>query len=192
MKNIEQELKLMLDEREYRIIYEYAKTAPQLQTNFYFGYPSMDKETMVRIRQKGNVFVLCYKRRMAEIDNVMVCDEREIELAPDVAQKMLKNGISSSQLKQLFNVDLEDVHCLGSMETYRSKFQLNEWTLELDRNVYFDKVDYELECENNDVVALNKLKDYLYYKFGVVAKPSTPKSLRFMLVYSAQNGFTSR
>ena len=66
------------------------------------------------------------------------------------------------------------------METYRSKFQLNEWTLELDRNVYFDRIDYELECEDRDVVALNKLKDYLYYKFGVVAKPSSPKVQRFM------------
>ena len=180
MKNIEQELKLALDEREYRIIYEYAKTAPVLQTNYYFGYPSMSKEVMVRIRQKSNVFVLCYKHRMSQIDSVLVSDEREIELAPEVAQKMLKNGIRADQLKQLFNVDLADVHCLGSMETYRSKFQLNEWTLELDRNVYFDRIDYELECEDRDVVALNKLKDYLYYKFGVVAKPSAPKVQRFL------------
>lgn len=180
MKNIEQELKLALDEREYRILYEYAKTAPMLQTNYYFGYPSMSKEVMVRIRQKGKVFVLCYKRRMSQIDGVLVSDEREIELASEVAQKMLKNGIGSGQLKQLFNVDLMDVHCLGSMETYRSKFQLEQWLLELDRNVYFDKVDYELECEHNDVVELNKLKNYLYYKFGVVVKPSAPKVQRFM------------
>lgn len=180
MKNIEQELKLMLDEREYGILYEQANVTPQLQTNYYFGYPSMSRETMVRIRQKGNVFVLCYKRRMSHADGVMVSDEHELELAPAVAQKMLKEGISSDKIKQLFGVVLDDVHCLGCMDTYRAKFKLDEWTLELDKNVYYDHVDYELECEDNDVVALNKLKSYLYYKFGVVIKPALPKVQRFM------------
>ncbi|MCH5152391.1 MAG: CYTH domain-containing protein [Clostridiales bacterium] len=183
MKNIEQELKLSLDEREYRILYEQANVKPQLQTNYYFGYPSMSKEVMVRIRQKGSVFVLCYKRRMSQIDGVTVCDEHEIELAPTVAQKMLRNGINSDQLKQLFGVVLDDMRCLGSMDTYRTKFTLNEWVLELDKNVYFDQVDYELECEHNDVVALNKLKNYLYYKFGVVIKPAIPKVQRFLLAH---------
>ena len=180
MRNIEQELKLLLDEREYLIIYEQAKVEPQLQTNYYFGYPGMDKQIMVRIRQKSNRFILCYKRRMSQIDAVTVCDEREIDLSSEVAGNMLKNGISADILKQLFGVDLEDMFCLGSMDTYRAKFQLNEWTLELDKNVYFDHVDYELECEDKDVVSLNKLKNYLYYKYGIVIKPASPKVQRFM------------
>ena len=180
MKNIEQELKLYLDEREYLIIYERANVTPQLQTNYYFGYQTMDREIMVRIRQKEGGFVLCYKRRMSQIDGVMVCDEREKELTIEDAQRMLRYGIQSEELKQLFGVDLEDMNCLGSMDTYRAKFQLNEWTLELDKNVYFDCVDYELECEDRDVVSLNKLKNYLYYKFGVVIKPASPKVQRFM------------
>ena len=180
MKNIEQELKLSLDEREYNIIFQQAKVEPQLQTNYYFWYPSMDKQIMVRIRQKADVYVLCYKRRMSQIDGVTVCDEREIELAQEVAQKMLNNGIPAEKIKQLFDVNLDDMHCLGSMKTYRAKFQLNEWTLELDKNIYFDRVDYELECEHKDVVSLNKLKNYLYYKFGVVIKPANPKVQRFM------------
>ena len=170
----------MLDEREYRIILEQAKVEPQLQTNYYFGYPNLSKDTMVRIRQKAGVFVLCYKCRMSHTDGVLVSDEREIELAPDVAQKMLKNGIDSDKIKQLFGVQLDDMHCIGSMDTYRAKFMLNEWTLELDKNVYFDCIDYELECEHNDVVQLNKLKNYLYYKFGIVIKPAVPKVQRFM------------
>ena len=180
MKQLEQELKLSLDEREYNIIYEQANVTPQLQTNFYFGYPTLDKEIMVRIREKEGVNVLCYKRRMSQIDGVTVCDEREIELAPQVAQRMLTRGIRADELKQLFAVDLDDMYCLGSMSTYRAKFKLNEWVLELDKNVYFDRVDYELECEDRDVVALNKLKNYLYYKFGVVIKPASPKVQRFM------------
>ena len=180
MKNIEQELKLNLDAREYRILCEQANVTPQLQRNYYFGYPSMDKEIMVRIRQKADTFVLCYKRRMSQIDGVIVCDEREQVLTPGIAQTMLRNCIPSEQMKLFFDVDLEDLYCLGSMDTYRTKFQLNEWMLELDKNVYFDLTDYELECEDKDVVSLNKLKNYLYYKFGVVIKPAKPKVQRFM------------
>ena len=180
MKNIEQELKLALDEREYNIIFDRANVTPQLQTNYYFGCPSMDKETMVRIRQKADGFTLCYKRRMSQIDSVLVCDEREQALTVEQATQMLKNGIPSEYMKQVFAVNVDDLHCLGSMDTYRAKFQLNEWTLELDKNVYCDCVDYELECEDRDVVSLNKLKNYLYYKFGVVIKPVAPKVQRFL------------
>ena len=180
MKNIEQELKLVLDEREYRIIFEQTDVTPQLQRNFYFGCPSMDREMMVRIRQKANAFELCYKRRLSQIDGVMVSDEREIDLTPQVAQRMLTSGIRQEELKQLFGLDLDNVYCLGIMDTYRAKFKLNEWTLELDKNVYVDRVDYELECEDKDVSSLNKLKNYLYYKFGVVVRPAIPKVQRFM------------
>ena len=180
MKNIEQELKLALDEREYNIIFDKANATPQLQTNYYFGYPAMDKETMVRIRQKADGFTLCYKHRMSQIDSVLVSDEREQMLTAELAGQMLRCGISSEQMKQFFDVKIDDLHCLGSMDTYRAKFQLNEWTLELDKNVYCDRVDYELECEDRDVVSLNKLKNYLYYKFGVVIKPAAPKVQRFL------------
>lgn len=46
MKNFEQELKLQLDEREYNILADYAKTEPQLQTNYYFCYPDMPADVI--------------------------------------------------------------------------------------------------------------------------------------------------
>ena len=179
MRNIEQELKLFLDEREYRILSEQAGALPQLQTNFYFGCQTMGKETMVRIRQKAGSYLLCYKHRMSQTEGVTVCDERESDVTPEDAKRMLTSGIRSDELRQLLGVELDDVYCLGSMDTYRAKFQLQEWTIELDKNVYLGRVDYELECENNDMGSLNKLKNYLYYKFGVVIKPASPKVQRF-------------
>ena len=181
MKNIEQELKLFLDEREYDILLKQAKVEPILQTNYYFGYRGMSKEKMVRIREKQGVYLLCYKERMSQIDGITVCDERECELATDLARRFLKQGIRQSELKSIFNVDVvDDLTCLGSMDTYRAKFQLSEWTLELDKNVFLDKVDYELECEHRDVVALAKLKNFLYYAYGIVINPATPKVERFV------------
>ncbi|MCH5152120.1 MAG: CYTH domain-containing protein [Clostridiales bacterium] len=181
MKNIEQELKLFLDEREYNILLEQSKVKPTLQINYYFGYRGMSKEKMVRIREKLGVYVLCYKERLSQIEGVTVCDEREMELEFDAACRFIDNGIRQDELKNLLSVDVgDDLVCLGNMETYRAKFQLAEWTLELDKNVYFDKTDYEVECEHRDVVALSKLKNYLYYAFGIVINPATPKVERFM------------
>ena len=180
MKNIEQELKLFLDEREYNILLEQSKVNPTLQINYYFGYRGMSKEKMVRIREKLGRYILCYKERLSQIDGVMVCDEHECELSFDVACRFIDNGIRQDELKNILNVDVgDDLVCLGSMETYRAKFQLMEWNLELDKNVYLNETDYELECEHRDVVALSKLKNYLYYAFGVVINPATPKIERF-------------
>ena len=169
-----------MDEREYKIILEEANVEPQLQKNYYFGSPFIDREIMVRIRQKAASFTLCYKRRMAQMESVTVCDEYETELSQEEALRMLENGISARELKQFFGVDLDNMRHIGSMDTYRAKFKLEEWTLELDKNVYLDRVDYELECEDRDVAALNKLKNYLYYKFGTIIKPASPKVQRFL------------
>ena len=185
MKNIEQELKLLLDEREYNILLEQAKVTPILQTNYYFGYHGMSKDKMVRIREKQGVFLLCYKERMSQIDGVMVSNERECEIVPNVACRLLKEGIRQSELENILGVDSgDDLTCFGSMDTYRAKFPLAEWTLELDKNVYLDKVDYELECEHNDVVSLSKLRNYLFYAYGIVIRPATAKVQRF---YTALN-----
>jgi len=55
--------------------------------------------------------------------------------------------------------------------------------LELDKNEYLGTTDYELECEDNDIESLNRLKNYLYYTFGISFKPSLPKSERFFEKY---------
>ena len=53
MKNIEQELKMRLDEREYDILLQKSDERPVLQTNYYFASDEIASDVMVRIRQKG-------------------------------------------------------------------------------------------------------------------------------------------
>lgn len=181
MKNIEQELKLLLDEREYELLSRQTTVEPQLQTNYYFAYPNMPQDVMVRIRNKNGVFLLCYKHRMYQSVGITVCDERECELAPEYANTMLDRGITSDELDSILNVDFDkDLTLLGSMDTYRTKFQMRDWTLELDKNLYLGQVDYELECEHRDVASLNALKNYLNFAFGVSIRPSSAKVERFL------------
>ena len=180
MKNIEQELKLQLTEREYRLLSDVACAEPRLQSNFYFVCPAMPRDAMVRIREKGDVYVLGYKRRLSVRDSVSVCDERECELSAEHANYILDRGVTADEMRKLLQVRVEaPLRLAGRLDTYRTVFEINGWTLELDKNVYLGVTDYELECENNDVSELAKLKNYLFYTYGVPERPSKPKSERF-------------
>ena len=181
MRNLEQELKLRLDEREYGILSQLTQAEPQLQINYYFAYRQMPRDEMVRVRKKGDAYTLCYKKRLADIDGVNVCDERESKLETVHAQYILTRGLTVDEMRKLCGVAVpEQLRLLGSMETFRTRFVWNEWTLELDKNVYLGATDYELESENGDASRLDGLKNRLYYDFGIRSKPSLPKIERFL------------
>ena len=189
MKNIEQELKMALSEREYNILLDVAKVEPQLQTNYYFRCKAMPDDLMVRLRKKGEEYILCYKRRLSLHNGVAVCDERECEVSATFADSLCSRGITQAELKTLLGVDFlkelqadlpKSLQMVGSMDTYRAKFKIEDWTLELDKNEYLGKVDYELECENLYVEQLEKLKNYLFYAYGIIFRQSLPKVERFL------------
>lgn len=179
MKNLEQELKLQLDKREYDILSGVSDKEPKLQTNFYFVYDGMSRDVMVRLR-KGDGFKLCYKRRLSETEGVSVCDERECLVSDEHAGYILQRGVTVDEMRKLLDVTVSvPLRLAGKLETYRTEFLLQNWRLELDKNLYLGITDYELECENNDVAELKKLQNHLYYTYGVLAKPSRPKLERF-------------
>ena len=186
MKNIEQELKMALNEREYNILLGVAHVEPQLQTNYYFRYKGMPKDMMIRLRKKGEQYLLCYKRQLSHSYGIAVSDERECEVSAEFAQSMVSRGITQSEVERLLGVDVQkDLSCIGSMDTYRAKFNIEQWTLELDKNEYTGRVDYELECENLYVEQLEKLKNYLFYAYGIIFRQSKPKIQRFLEAWLA-------
>ena len=180
MRNLEQELKLTLTEREYGILARLTSVQPQLQVNYYFSSRDLGTDVMVRIREKGDCFTLCYKKRLQDADGVMVSDERECEVTADFAKTLIGRGIYPKEINDMLGTDLyEALVCVGELQTYRTKFNLQEWTLELDQNSYLGITDYELECECDQIQSLNKLKNFLSYNYGVVIRYSLPKSQRF-------------
>ena len=141
MRNLEQELKLSLDRRQYDLLRQQADTLPTLQTNHYFWSDGMSENEMVRLRERDGVFVLCYKKRISNTDGITVSDEREMEIAPDFANKMIQQGISFETLKSTVGVNYENnLTYVGKLDTYRTKFMLEDWCIELDQNAYFDQV----------------------------------------------------
>lgn len=179
--NIEQELKIQLNEAQYNLLCGLTDAKPQLQTNHYFGYDSMPIDLMVRVRHKCEGFYLCYKHKMSHVDGISVCDEREREISRELFDDMQQRGIAKAQLKNLVDAEVtQDLHYLGSLETLRTKFHLQGWTLEVDKNNYLGRTDYELECENTSMQSLNDLTRYLYDNFAIANNPSISKFARFL------------
>ena len=187
MRNVEQELKLALTEREYEIMARLTNATPQLQTNYYFTSRGLGNDTMVRVRQKGSTYTLCYKKRLQNADGVTVSDEHECEISADFANTLISRGIYPKHINDMLGTDLYEVMlCVGQLQTYRTTFTLDQWTLELDKNIYFGVTDYELECECNQIEHLNKLKNFLSYHYGIVVRNALPKSQRFFEEKSRQ------
>ena len=185
MRNLEQELKLQLDEREYNILQSIAKVSADLQVNYYFAPKHCNLNVMLRLRKKGDVFIACYKQRLTHANGVMVSDEKECEIDYGYAQTLIERGITAREVYNFFHVQVPgDFYFIGELATHRTKFVLGEWTLELDKNQYFGITDYELECENTQVEALAKLKSYLTYTYGIVIRPSLTKFERFLTAKS--------
>lgn len=180
MKNLEQELKLSLTEREYNMLLAQSDVQPVLQTNYYFVFDGQAADEMLRIRSKNDVFTICFKRRLTHGGDVTVCDEYECELTRDVAVRFINNGIPYRTLNELFPVQASaSAKYAGKTDTYRAAFMLDRWGVELDKTCYLGVTDFELECENDHVEELSDLKSYLHYNFGVVIRNSKPKNQRF-------------
>lgn len=186
MRNFEQELKLQLDEREYRILSAITDEKPQLQTNYYFASENSFWNTMVRVREKNGTFTLCYKRRVLQNKGICVSDEYECEIAKAFASNLVRRGIYPSEINAMLKINItEPLNYIGKLDTYRTTFFVQQWKFELDKNSYLGKTDYELECECPDVQQLEKLKNFLSYNYGIVIRYSTPKIQRF---FEVKNG----
>lgn len=178
MKNLEQELKLRLDERSYGLLSQLTEQPSVLQINHYFQ--PLPQDVMVRIRERQGVYTLCFKRRLSDSEGIAVCEEKECELQRDYAETLLSRGITPQEINSMLGTDFTiPLTPAGEMKTYRTKCQAGQWTLELDKNVYLGKTDYELECESGDASALLQLKNWLSFNYMVQPVPSSPKSQRF-------------
>lgn len=180
MNNIERELKTLLTEREHERLFNLGGRDAQLQTNYYFYAEGMPADIMLRIRVRLGEYLFCYKRLLSSENGINVCDERETKLSKAYAEQLLYGSLTRSDLLKLVNVDLPcEFKRAGSLNTYRSKFPLGKWTIELDKNEYLGRVDYELECECDSDESLQELKTVLASDYGIVFKPSLSKSARF-------------
>ncbi len=155
------EQKIMLTEAEYNhlmmLFGQSDKTVPQ--TNYYFDTDdlSMNRQNVTcRIRMKNGKYKATIKIHIPDSD----CST-EIDLPTP--------GSTNDNVFTAMGLKLR-----GELTTERTRlFKNNEFEIELDKNIYLDVVDYELEieyaaeasCDAND--PLKRLIDLLYHEIEI-------------------------
>lgn len=141
----ETELKSIIDRETYQKVKEAFKwQSVKTQTNYYYTDREdalREKRIMVRVREVDGRFALQVKLHKNENSPMQICDEREFEIdsAPDI--------IDTTTAKKITGEDVGELYKMGSAKTKRRTFTRSGSELCLDKTVYFDKTDYEVEVE---------------------------------------------
>ena len=180
MKNYEQELKLELTQSQFERITKGFEGV--VQKNYYFcDLKDFDYERCFRIREKNGEFELTYKKRFSNDNGIGQCIEYNCSISSEQARIFFEHGIDTKVFLTAFGINLEQkrFECVGCLTTTRYKVPFFEYLLEIDKNDYLSKTDFELECENGDYAKLEQLKGLLRYHFGIKLNFAKTKVERF-------------
>ena len=185
-QEIEIEFKQLLDERTYHQLLDfyYSERSPvQVQTNHYFDtahYLLRSKGAALRVRRKSNRYILTLKEPHA---NGLL--ETHQELSPNTfetfkAEGTLPSGNVAKQVKNLLEAYLPNFQYLGYLKTERSEVPIKDaGLLVLDRSLYFDAIDYELEFECTDEATGQHAFRQLLQKWNLTENTPPNKIQRF-------------
>lgn len=145
--NLEIEFKSGLTKKEYETLIKKYDLKDKIftQTNYYFDTENFDlinNHIILRIREKDCNIKLTSKTKE---ENGSL--EKHIILEKDKAFEMIKNGFNAKIIDLDYNVKM-----IASLKTERTKMNYKTGVIFLDKNTYYDTVDYEIEFE-----AKNKL-----------------------------------
>ena len=147
--NIENEIKVMINENQYGQLISKYKLKPKKQINRY--YKNIYDET-VRIREyEDGHKVFAYKtRRNGKLYEYEVSDTEK-----DYDAKV-------EEIKKTFG--LTNVQYIGNLITERAKIDLGFGEVCVDKNTYLGKVDYEIEHELYNAIVGNHYNFYTFLK----------------------------
>ncbi|MCD6321825.1 MAG: CYTH domain-containing protein, partial [Clostridiales bacterium] len=153
--NFEYELKLMLSETEYEDLLMLKGCDSFKQTNYYFDTENFDyfnSKTVIRIRVIDETYELTVKTKNPNngAEGVIVMDENNKAIDKDKARALiLGEGDIMEHLPADLLVSKNRLSCVGLITTIRKKTCISEGLpmAELDKSIYADTVDYELEWE---------------------------------------------
>ena len=164
----EQEVKAMLSVNQYTFLKNQFMFDDEFeQINSYYSDKNgiIDARNItIRVREKGNQFVLQVKERLSERGSLHISNEYEKQIYG------VPRFIGSSELSELCGSYLPDVHLLDTLVTHRMVKWWNKTTqICLDKNNYLGQVDYEVEIEyknilENEILSRFELWDILFDK----------------------------
>lgn len=191
---IEKEYKGLITESEYqRLLDKYSPKAVQ-QCNYYYDTLDFDlheKGSTLRLREKNDEWELTYKTDVSRENNVAVKQEYTQKLLrkPNLYKiifltNILHNCGADEFLKTvLTDVSVEKLRAIGCLVTERSKIDVGgQRFIELDKSIYLNFTDYEIEFEYTGESDLNALQDFLKEN-QITTLQSGGKYMRFIERY---------
>ncbi len=173
MKNKEIEFKTFITENDYLKLLKIFDLENNIfsQTNYYFDTLDtklMEEKTVLRIRQKGSNYKLTKKTR-----EEVGADETHLLISKDKALELLKNGFDANIIGLPYYV-----YKVAELTTYRASTPYKDGTLFLDKSVYYDQIDYEIEYEVDDINQGKKDFTLFLNTYNIPFKESIRKSKR--------------
>lgn len=177
----EREKKYMINEESYNKIISLFNLSGVMQNNFYFSNGVCDEHFFIRIREKQNEFELTLKIRKSIENGLFIADEINVPISKETFLSYKANGLSIDDVRNIFKVNVPKAYSyIGCLTTIRNKFNYKNIVLELDKNIYFNTTDYELECElqqNEESVLSEFLNTYLYNEYSFSTKTKMQRFL---------------
>ena len=144
IQNIEKEYKVLLTEFQYQqLVSLLSPNQPVKQTNYYYDtvdHQIQNKKGAMRIREKDGKYIFTLKIRKSddslfEYEKIVQANDPSVFFDNDIIQLLNKYGLSGPFQQ------------IGYMTTYRSLCIRENAEICLDRNIYKNKTDYEIEYE---------------------------------------------
>ena len=174
----EKEYKCLIDEETYKKTEDaYKWDSVKNQTNNYYAAETdilAKNRITVRIREKDGVYKIQVKRHKNEESALHISEELEFDSdgAPDI--------IDAQKAREITGVETGALKKIGALTTLRHSFMWDKYTeICLDKSIYLDRSDYELEVEYQKEMP-KKLFEELEKLGADFSKPVTGKYSRFV------------
>ena len=179
--NLEIEFKAELSKRDYdKLISKFSSTKIYSQTNYYIDSDDLvirNKKCGLRIREKEGDFEMTLKVPQSE---------GKLEINQQITDKMLNcfvfpDGEIKEYLCDQFNIKIESLHILGSLETKRLDLKYETSLVSIDKSTYNGIIDYEIEAEDSSMKLAKKNLLQFLKENGIVYKQSVGTKLKKFL-----------
>ncbi|MFA6625005.1 MAG: CYTH domain-containing protein [Bacilli bacterium] len=154
--NIEIESKVLLSKSDYEKIIVKLNFGNKniVQTNYYLDSEDRDLKNygmVLRVRKTVDVVKLTMKAPMSEglLEKNQVLNEKESSALLD--HDIFPRGDIHDFL-EILHIDPSTLKVLANLTTERKEIQYQDTMLDVSKNTYSGKVDYELECDSDSTL----------------------------------------
>ena len=193
-EQVEQEIKLSLCETEYLKLHDHLMQNSQFlgsltQRNIYLetaDYKLTHAKEMLRLREVNKLWTITHKSGIKVEDAQFKSHEWELDLGK-CAGSLEDLIIKLHEIPRLEN--LTNLMVQGELINIRHEFLWGKLTLELDQSHFSNQhVDYELECETDDIQSSISKLTHLFSSLEIPWVPQkSSKYRRFLEYYQLSN-----